>query len=168
MVHAAAGVLRTYSSAHHHQQTLRKRTGVGVLTPQTWFGRLCCRRVMQDSSLWTLHRRKAQTSLCWVRALAQESARRLLAGQAAADTYSNVAVCLHFLQHHARQVSCMACAFVLAVASRGRNAMKKAMMGSMTDTVIQRVSCPCLVVKPQVSTCAGGSRSRPACLELAV
>jgi nucleotide-binding universal stress UspA family protein len=39
---------------------------------------------------------------------------------------------------------------VVAAASRGRNAMKKAMMGSMTDSVIQRVSCPCLVVKPQV------------------
>lgn len=51
------------------------------------------------------------------------------------------------LNHH---VSLAAAAAVLPAASRGRNAMKKAMMGSMTDSVIQKVSCPCLVVKPQV------------------
>jgi hypothetical protein len=30
--------------------------------------------------------------------------------------------------------------------------MKKAMLGSMTDFVMQRANCACLVVKPQVSS----------------
>jgi hypothetical protein len=49
---------------------------------------------------------------------------------------------------------CMCCWHrAAAVATRGRNAMKKAMLGSMTDFVMQRANCACLVVKPQVSNC---------------
>ncbi|KAF6258647.1 hypothetical protein COO60DRAFT_1517458 [Scenedesmus sp. NREL 46B-D3] len=39
---------------------------------------------------------------------------------------------------------------ILVLATRGRNAMKKAMLGSMTDFVMQRANCACLVMKPQV------------------
>jgi hypothetical protein len=48
--------------------------------------------------------------------------------------------------------------------------MKKAMLGSITDYVIQRVACPCLVVKPKVRLGAvrgvafeGGGLAGPRC-----
>lgn len=36
--------------------------------------------------------------------------------------------------------------------------MKKAMMGSMTDFVMQRAGCACLVVKPQVRIAGASDR----------
>jgi hypothetical protein len=50
-------------------------------------------------------------------------------------------------------LDCLCCYYATAAAAtRGRNAMKKAMLGSMTDFVMQRANCACLVVKPQVGT----------------
>lgn len=55
----------------------------------------------------------------------------------------------------------LVCALLLAAlpdaATRGRNVMRKAMLGSITDYVIQRVGCPCLVVKQQVSDWAAAT-----------
>ncbi|KAI8470366.1 MAG: hypothetical protein J3K34DRAFT_521384 [Monoraphidium minutum] len=39
---------------------------------------------------------------------------------------------------------------ILVLASRGRGAVKKAVMGSITEAVMARAACACLVVKPQV------------------
>jgi hypothetical protein len=45
----------------------------------------------------------------------------------------------------------LACMFCVATATRGRNAMRKAVMGSTSAFVMTRVNCASLIVKPQVS-----------------